>query len=164
MPDLEIKGFFHIMQGYSDSYSVGQKKISFLSFFNACAINLWLSCVEECLREMSLVWAWSRKPAAPRDPNPVSNGEHPSSKLCSQGDIAFPSPHMNIICWACRGLNLISGKLMGHLPLALTELQTDPSLFLFCVFLANSCSVFWALTTDQKIQECFYVPRVISPA
>lgn len=64
---------------------------------------------------------------------------------------------MSIICCAHEGLNLISGKLMGHLPLALTELQTDPSLFLFYVLLVHSCTAFCALCVDQKIEESLYV-------
>jgi len=67
-----------------------------------------------------------------------------SSRLYFLGYITYPPYCMSIICCAHGGLNLLSGKLMGNLPMALIELQTDPSLFLFYV-LVHGCAAFCAL-------------------
>lgn len=178
MPDLEIKGFFPryvricwLTQGWDKisikSIPVGQNKFSWLSLLQCmCYKSMILLCGGMFKRDASGL-GMEQKASSPKRSQPYSQwwtSMQPSSGLCFQGDIVCPAPCMSIICCACWGLNLISGKLMGHLPLALTELQTDPNLFLFYVFSANSCTVFWVLTTDQKIQECLYVPKVISTA
>lgn len=48
---------------------------------------------------------------------------------------------MSIIHAAHGGVHPISMTLMGHLPLTLTEAQTDPSLLLFHVLQVHSCPV-----------------------